>query len=117
MSYSLTIVLHRGKPQSIDGLLPACWDKTQVSVDLHRVGRRIDCEHLMSVVTAHGLEQPFADSPALPCRVHKEAADVPGRTHGQYTNQRVPIESTVKVHLPVSRPVIQTDPERSDSFG
>ena len=62
---SLRAILHRRKPQAIGALLFVRRDKAQMTVDLHRIGRRVDREHRMGVVTSHGIEQLFADAPAV----------------------------------------------------
>ena len=86
-------------------------------VDLHRIGGGIDREHLSCIILLHSLEEPPADSPAVIGRIHKEAADVLGRAHGQYAHERFSVKGTVKVHLPVALGIIQTGSKSSDSFG
>ena len=113
----LRAVLHGRKPQATNALPVIRRNKAQMTVDLHCVGRRVNREDLMGIVTAHGRKQLFADSPAVIGRIHKEAADVLGRAHGQYAHERFSVKGTVKIHLPVALGIIQTGSKSSDSFG
>ena len=108
---SLRAILHRRKPQTIGALLFVRRDKAQMMVDLHRTGRRIDREHRMGVVTAHGLEQLFADAPAVIGRIHEKTADMLGRSHTQCPNQFVAIKSAIKGQPANSLLILETCPE------
>ena len=58
--------------------------KNALAVVKNKYTLSMDSEHLMGVVTAHGLEQILADVPAVIGRIDEKPADMLGRTHGQY---------------------------------
>ena len=111
MSYSLTIVLHRGKPQSIDGLFSVGLGKSQVPVDLLRIGGRIDREHLAGIILPHDLEQPSSNAPAVIGRIDEKPSDMLGCSHTECSNKFVAIKRAIKGQLANSLLIFQTCPE------